>query len=71
MRAFYNMLMLDSFGMAFSKEDLGDVSAILRGDKAVEYIKSELLAVEPVLETGTGPGRLTKGVLGGFWLVYI
>jgi len=64
MRAFYNMLMLDMFGVAFSKEDLGDVSTILRGDKAIEYIKSELLAVEPILETGTGPGRLTKG---GVW----
>lgn len=64
MRAFYNMLMLDAFGVAFSKEDLGDVSTILRGDKAVEYIKSELLAVEPVLEIGVGPGRLTKA---GAW----
>jgi hypothetical protein len=60
MRAFYNMLMLDAFVVAFSKEDLGDVSTIFRGEKAVEYIKSELLAVEPVLERVVGPGRLTK-----------
>lgn len=65
MRAFYNMLMLDMFGVAFSKEDLGDVSAILRGDKAVEYIKSELVAIEPTLGTSTGPGRLTKGAVWG------
>lgn len=65
MRAFYNMLMLDMFGVAFVKEDLGDVSTILRGDKAVEYIKSELVAIEPTLGTSTGPGRLTKGAVWG------
>jgi hypothetical protein len=64
MRAFYNMLMLDAFVVAFSKEDLGDVSTIFRGEKAVEYIKSELLVVEPVLERVVGPGRLTKA---GAW----
>jgi hypothetical protein len=64
MRAYYNMLALDLFGIAFVKEDPETVSQILRGDAAVEYIKSELLAVEPLLETTTGPGRLTKG---GVW----
>jgi hypothetical protein len=64
MRAYYNMLLLDLFGLTLSKEDLGDVSAILRGDQAIEYIKKELLEVEPVLETATGPGRLTKA---GVW----
>jgi len=64
MRAYYNMLMLDLFGIALSKEDLGDISAILRGDQAIEYIKKELLDVEPILETATGPGRLTKA---GAW----
>jgi starch-binding outer membrane protein, SusD/RagB family len=65
MRAFYNMLMLDMFGVAFSKEDLGDVSTILRGDKAVEYIKSELVAIEPTLGTSSNPGRLSKGAVWG------
>ncbi|MHA8065849.1 RagB/SusD family nutrient uptake outer membrane protein [Aquirufa sp. ROCK2-A2] len=64
MRAYYNMLMLDLFGLSLSKEDLGDVSSILRGDQAIEYIKKELLDIEPVLETATGPGRLTKA---GAW----
>ncbi len=64
MRAYYNMLLLDLFGIALSKEDLGAISTILRGDAAVEYIKKELLEIEPVLETNTGPGRLTKG---GAW----
>jgi hypothetical protein len=64
MRAYYNMMMLDLFGVAFSKEDLGDVTTILRGEKAVTYIKTELLAIEPLLTTSAGPGRLTKG---GVW----
>lgn len=64
MRAYYNMMMLDLFGVAFSKEDLGDVTTILRGEKAVTYIKTELLAIEPQLTTSAGPGRLTKG---GVW----
>lgn len=64
MRAYYNMVMLDLFGLAFSKEDLSEVTTILRGEAAIAYIKSELLAVEPVLSTSVGPGRLTKG---GAW----
>jgi hypothetical protein len=64
MRAYYNMVMLDLWGLAFSKEDLSEVTTILRGEAAVAYIKSELLAVEPVLSTSVGPGRLTKG---GAW----
>jgi hypothetical protein len=64
MRAYYNMVMLDLFGLAFSKEDLSAVTTILRGEAAINYIKSELLAVEPLLSTSVGPGRLTKG---GAW----
>ncbi len=64
MRAYYNMLTLDLFGLAFKKETPGEISTILRGAEAIEYIKSELLAVEPQLETTTGPGRLTKA---GAW----
>jgi len=65
MRAYYNLLMLDMFGLSFVKENLGDVTSILRGTDAVEYIKSELLAVEPSLLTSVGPGRLTKGAVWG------
>ncbi|GAB4027907.1 RagB/SusD family nutrient uptake outer membrane protein [Spirosoma koreense] len=65
MRAYYSMLTLDLFGLVFVKDDPGATSAILRGDQAVEYIKSELLAVEPNLETTVGPGRLTKGAVWG------
>jgi len=72
MKAYYNMLMLDMFGVAFIKEKSSDLSKIVRGDEAVEYIKSELLAVEPQLETTTGPGRLTKaGVWGLLARLYL
>lgn len=65
MRAYYSMLMLDLFGIVFKKDDPDETSEILRGAEAVEYIKSELLAVEPTLETTTGPGRLTKAAIWG------
>jgi starch-binding outer membrane protein, SusD/RagB family len=64
MRAYYNMVMLDLFGLAFQKDDLSEVTTILRGEAAITYIKNELLAVEPTLSTSVGPGRLTKG---GAW----
>ncbi|MEO5890795.1 MAG: RagB/SusD family nutrient uptake outer membrane protein [Ferruginibacter sp.] len=65
MRAFYNLLSLDLFGISFVKEDPGQVSKIIRGTEAIDYIKSELLAVEPVLDNTTGPGRLTKAAVWG------
>lgn len=64
MRAYYSMLSLDLYGLVFVKNDVGETSKIIRGEEAFEYIKSELLAVEPNLETSVGPGRLTKG---GAW----
>jgi starch-binding outer membrane protein, SusD/RagB family len=64
MRAYYSLLTLDLFGLVFVKEKADDLSQIIRGEEAVNYIKSELLAIEPQLETNTGPGRLTKA---GVW----
>ena len=65
MRAYYSMLTLDLFGLIFVKDDLGETSKILRGEEAINYIKAELLAVEPILDNSTGPGRLTKGAIWG------
>lgn len=65
MRAFYSLLSLDLFGLVFKKEDPNALSVILRGEEAVEYIKSELLAIEPTLSTTVGPGRLTKAAVWG------
>src|SRR5699024_1959825 len=42
------------------------------GEEAIAYIKSELLAVEPLLDNTTGPGRLTKaGVWGLLARLYL
>jgi len=65
MRAFYNLMALDLFGICFVKEDPTVTSVIIRGQEAIDYIKSELLAVEPLLDNSTGPGRLTKAAVWG------
>ena len=65
MRAYYNMVLLDLFGLVFVKDDLGEISKVLRGSEALDHLKSEFLAVEPNLETNVGPGRLTKAAIWG------
>lgn len=65
MRAYYSMLMLDLFGIVFVKDDPQATSDIIRGEKAYDYVKNELLAVEPDLTTDAGPGRLTKAAVWG------
>lgn len=65
LRAYYSMLSLDLFGLIFVKEDPNAVSVVLRGNDAVEYIKSELLSIENQVSTTTGPGRITQGVVWG------
>ncbi len=65
LRAYYNMLALDLFGLVFSKDDPGVASTILRGAEAVEYLRSEFVAIENDLETTVGPGRLTKAAVWG------
>ncbi|MDQ3683776.1 MAG: RagB/SusD family nutrient uptake outer membrane protein, partial [Bacteroidota bacterium] len=72
MRAYYSLLTLDLYGLIFVKEDAKETSKILRGEQAIEYIKSELLAIEPVLDNTTGPGRITKaGVWGLLTRLYL
>jgi hypothetical protein len=65
MRAYYNMVMLDLFGIVFVKDDPGTTSTIIRGDEAVKYIESEFLAVEPTLQPKSvvGPGRLNQAAV--------
>ncbi|OJY89461.1 MAG: RagB/SusD family nutrient uptake outer membrane protein [Sphingobacteriales bacterium 40-81] len=65
MRAYYNLLCLDLFGIAFQKDNLDVTSTVLRGSEAIEYIKSELLAIEPIVRDDTGPGRITKAAVWG------
>lgn len=72
MRAFYNMLSLDLFGIVFVKDEPTAVSKIIRSGEAVDYLKNELLAVEPLLGNDNGPGRLTKaGVWGLLTKLYL
>jgi hypothetical protein len=66
LRAYLNMLMLDSWGLVFQKESSADFSTILRGQDAVDYIESELLSVVDVINTTRGPGRITRGAVWGF-----
>ncbi len=65
MRAYYSMLLLDLFGLVFVKEDPRDVSTILRGTEALEYIKKELLDAEPNLESNVLHGRMSKEACWG------
>lgn len=64
MYAYYNMVALDLWGIAFKKDDLGAASIIIRGEEAVEYIKNQFLEAEPNLSTTVGAGRITKA---GVW----
>lgn len=65
LRAYYSMLTLDMWGLVFVKDDLGANSKILRGSEAVEFIKSELLAIEPDVQANVGSGRISKGAVWG------
>jgi hypothetical protein len=65
MIAYYNLLTLDMWGVAFKKDDPLVNSTILKGKDAIDYIKSELQAIEPVLDNTTGPGRLTQAAVQG------
>ncbi len=65
LRAYLNMLLLDSWGLAFEKEDALEVSRVLRGQDAIDYIRSELESVVDVINTDKGPGRMTQGAVWG------
>lgn len=65
MYAYYNLIVLDLFGIAFDKDDLSLPSKVLRGDQAVEFIKNKFLEAEPSLLTSVGPGRITKAAVWG------
>lgn len=60
LRAFLNMMMLDSWGLVFQKETSGETSVILRGQEAVDYLQSELESVVDQINTNQGPGRMSK-----------
>lgn len=65
LRAYYNMILLDMYGLSFIKEDPNEVSKIIRGNEAVEYIRTELESAQNDASTTTGPGRITQGAVWG------
>lgn len=66
LRGYLNMLMLDSWGLVFKKENSTEFSEILRGQDAVDYIESEFLSVVDVINTDKGSGRMTQSAVWGF-----
>ncbi|WP_242085253.1 RagB/SusD family nutrient uptake outer membrane protein [Aestuariivivens sediminis] len=66
LRAYLNMLMLDSWGLVFQKESSAETSVVLRGQEAINYIESELLSVVDVINTNKAPGRLSQAAVWGF-----
>ncbi|MCQ4036042.1 RagB/SusD family nutrient uptake outer membrane protein [Kaistella montana] len=66
LRAYYNMLMLDYWGIVFKKDSSGETSTILRGDEAVKYLESEFLSVVTQLDNSNTPGRISQSVVHGF-----
>ncbi|MEO1451475.1 MAG: RagB/SusD family nutrient uptake outer membrane protein, partial [Bacteroidota bacterium] len=60
LRAYLNMLMLDSWGLVFDKETSRELSNVLRGQEAVDYLEAELLSVANSINNDLGPGRMTQ-----------
>ncbi len=60
MKAYLNMLALDNWGLVFKKENSDQISEILRGQEAIEYIENEFLSVVDVMNNDNGQGRLTQ-----------
>ena len=65
LRAYLNMLMLDSWGLVFDKETSSDLSNILRRQEAIDYLEKELLSVADLINDNLGPGRLTQSAVWG------
>ncbi len=66
LRAYLNMLTLESWGLVFNKETSDELSEVLRGEDAIAYIREELLSVVDLINTDKGPGRITKAAVWGF-----
>lgn len=66
LRAYLNLVVLDAWGLAFKKESSNEVSQILRGQDAINYIQSEFESVVDKISDQVGPGRMTKSAVYGF-----
>lgn len=65
LRGYLNILLLDSWGLVLRKESSAELSEVLRGQDAINYIESELLSVVDVINTNRGPGRMTQSAVQG------
>jgi len=65
LRAYINMLMLDSWGLVFDKETTDETSTILRRQEAVEYLRTELESIVGEISNDNGPGRFTQDAVWG------
>lgn len=66
LRAYLNMLMLDSWGIVLKKESSEQLSEVLRTQDAVDYIESELLSVVDVIQNNPRSGRINQAAVWGF-----
>jgi hypothetical protein len=60
MHAYLNLMALDNWGLVFKKDRSDQMSQILRGQEAIDYIESKLLSVVDVMGNDVGNGRLNK-----------
>ncbi|APA66368.1 RagB/SusD family nutrient uptake outer membrane protein [Maribacter sp. 1_2014MBL_MicDiv] len=66
LRAYLNMLLLDSWGIVLKKESSEELSEVLRTQDAIDYIESELLSVVDVINDDKGSGRMSRSAVYGF-----
>ncbi len=66
LRGYLSMLLLDSWGIVLKKESINELSEVLRGQEAIDYIESEFLSVVDVINTDKGSGRMTQSAVWGF-----
>lgn len=66
LRAYLNMLLLDSWGIVLKKESSEELSEVLRTQDAIDYIESELLSVVDLINDDKGPGRMSRSAVYGF-----
>ena len=66
LRAYLNMLLLDSWGLALKKDNSIELSEVVRGQDAIDYIQNEFLSVVDIINTDRGPGRITQAAVWGF-----
>jgi hypothetical protein len=66
LRAYLNMLLLDSWGIVLRKESINELSEVLRTQEAIDYIEGEFMAVVDLINTDKGSGRMTQSAVWGF-----